>query len=179
ALMPKILARVRDWRMGDPLDPSNHLGSMIDDEHCAKVSGYLADAGKGVETLVGGTVESNYVTPTIFDGVAADSRLATEEIFGPVLSVLKTGSEDEAIGIANSTEYGLVGGIFTADIDAAHRAALEDCQAGRRAIAAAAERSASPSVVAEGLLNTLLACLVGKALARDGGRWVRCYLQAS
>ncbi len=46
ALMPKILARVRDWRMGDPLDPSNHLGSLIDDEHCAKVSGYLADAGK-------------------------------------------------------------------------------------------------------------------------------------
>ena len=47
ALMPKILARVRDWRMGDPLDPSNHLGSLIDDDHCAKVSGYLAEAGKG------------------------------------------------------------------------------------------------------------------------------------
>ena len=50
-------------------------------------------------------------------------QIAGTEVFGPVLSVLKTGSEDEAIDIANSTEYGLVGGIFTADIDAAHRAA--------------------------------------------------------
>ena len=50
-------------------------------------------------------------------------QIAGTEVFGPVLSVLKTGSEDEAINIANSTGYGLVGGIFTADIDAAHRAA--------------------------------------------------------
>ena len=104
-LLPKILARVRDWRMGDPLDPSNHLGCLIDDSHCAKVSGYLADAGKGVTRLVGGEVEGNFVAPTILDGVAPDSALATEEIFGPVLSVITVKTIDEAIAIANDSDY--------------------------------------------------------------------------
>ena len=63
----------------------------------------------------------------MISGVTPDMQIAGTEVFGPVLSVLKTRSEDEAIDIANSTEYGLVGGIFTADIDAAHRAARRFC----------------------------------------------------
>ena len=122
-LLPKILARVRDWRMGDPLDPSNHLGCLIDDSHCAKVSGYLAAAGKGVTRLAGGEVEGNFVAPTILDGVAPDSALATEEIFGPVLSVITVKTLDEAIAIANYSDYGLAASVFTANAARALRAA--------------------------------------------------------
>ncbi|MEX0503682.1 aldehyde dehydrogenase [Alphaproteobacteria bacterium LSUCC0719] len=123
ALLPKLLARVRDWRMGDPLDPTNHLGCLIDGDHCAKVSGYLAAAGKDVTKLVGGEVEGNFVSPTILDRVAPDSALATEEIFGPVLSVITVKSLDEAIAIANDSVYGLAASVFTANAARALRAA--------------------------------------------------------
>ena len=67
-------------------------------------------------------LSGSFLAPTVISGVTPDMQIAVTEVFGPVLSVLKTGSEEEAINIANSAKYGLVGGIFTADIDAAHRA---------------------------------------------------------
>lgn len=102
-LMERIIARTRDWRTGDPLDPANHLGALVDAEHCAKVTGYL-DAGK---PIIGGKAEGNFVAPTIFDGVKPGDRLAREEIFGPVLSVIEVASTQEAIEVANDTDYGL------------------------------------------------------------------------
>ncbi len=65
----------------------------------------------------------SFLAPTIFSEVTSDMEIARTEVFGPVLAVLKTTSEADAIQIANGTDYGLVGGIFTADIDAAQRAA--------------------------------------------------------
>jgi gamma-glutamyl-gamma-aminobutyraldehyde dehydrogenase len=119
-LLERILARTREWRTGDPLDPVNRLGALVDEAHCAKVKGYLN--GQAVP-LVGGTVEGNFVAPTIFDGVKPNDRLAREEIFGPVLSVITVGSLDEAIEVANDTEYGLTASVFTANGKRAIRAA--------------------------------------------------------
>ena len=120
ALLEKVLAHLRDWKTGDPLDPSNYLGSLVDDEHFKKVCSYL----KQDNILVGGTTEKpNYVLPTIIDQVDPDSKIAQEEIFGPVLSVITVKSFDEAIAVANNTEYGLAASVFTSNGKKAIRAA--------------------------------------------------------
>ncbi len=109
ALMERILARVRDWKTGDPLDPQSHLGALIDDKHCKKVASFLK--GKAV---TGGTMDGAYLEPTIYEVKRGDA-LAKDEVFGPVLSVLTVSSFDEAIEIANDTDYGLTASIFTAN----------------------------------------------------------------
>lgn len=121
-VMKRVLAQTREWRMGDPLDPVNQLGTMIDAEHFAKVSGYLT-ADKGATILTGGTAADGYVSPTIIDGVTPGSKLAREEVFGPVLGVITVRSMDEAIAVANDTEYGLAASVFTANAKRALRAA--------------------------------------------------------
>ncbi len=70
-LMERIVARTRGWRTGDPLDPRNHLGALVDDVHCAKVSKYLSG---GRDALIGGTADGNFVAPTIFNDVAPPTR---------------------------------------------------------------------------------------------------------
>jgi len=120
ALLEKIMAHLRDWKTGDPLDPKNYLGSLIDKEHFDKVNSYLKDA----TVLCGGTtVEPCYVLPTIIDNVAPDDALAQEEIFGPVLSIITVKSYDEAIAVANNTDYGLAASVFSANAKIALRAA--------------------------------------------------------
>lgn len=105
ALMTRITARMRDWKTGDPLDPANHLGALVDAEHCAKVRGYLEVGDQG---------EGPFVHPCIYD-VARDDPRAREEIFGPVLSVITVNSTEEAIAVANETDYGLAASVFTAN----------------------------------------------------------------
>ena len=120
-LMERILARLRDWKTGDPLDPANHLGALIDEEHTKKVASYLKPKGK--KPLAGGSVKGAFVPPVIFDGVAPGDELAREEIFGPVLSVIEVASLEEAVQVANDTEYGLTASIFTSNGRRALRAA--------------------------------------------------------
>jgi len=123
-LMERILMRTKYWRTGDPLDPVNQLGAMVDKEHCKKVSKYLK-GGKNTRTLTGGSADGNFVQPTIHDGVKTGDKLAKDEIFGPVLSVITVSSFDEAIKVANDTEYGLAASVFTANTKKALRAARE------------------------------------------------------
>ncbi|MFD0914896.1 aldehyde dehydrogenase [Pseudahrensia aquimaris] len=103
ALMERVTARLRDWKTGDPLDPQNHLGALIDAEHVKKVSSYLKNKPKGP-----------FVEPTIFE-VDRNDPLAHEEIFGPILSVITVATLDEAIEVANDTDYGLAASVFTAN----------------------------------------------------------------
>lgn len=118
-LMEKIAARMRDWKTGDPLDPANAIGTMVDADHLAKVAGYLRD---------GDAPDGPYVTPKIYE-VSRDDVLAREEVFGPVLAVIEVASTDEAIEIANATDYGLAASVFTGNVRTAIRAA-KDIRAG-------------------------------------------------
>lgn len=122
-LMERIIARLRDWKTGDPLDPATHLGALIDAEHVKKVSKYLTS-----DALVGGTADGPFVAPTIYE-VSKEDAKGREEIFGPVLSVIEVASTDEAIAVANDTDYGLTASIFTANGRQAIRAA-RDIRAG-------------------------------------------------
>lgn len=122
-LMERIVARTRDWKTGDPLDPSNHLGALIDSGHCEKVSGYLEGGAASARVVAGGESRGNFIEPTIFDDVKRNDPLARDEIFGPILSVLAVSSFEEAIELANQTDYGLTASIFTANAKKALRAA--------------------------------------------------------
>jgi gamma-glutamyl-gamma-aminobutyraldehyde dehydrogenase len=117
ALIGRIDARLRDWKTGDPLDPRNHIGAMIDSDHCAKVRGYLGSDETGP-----------FISPTLLH-VPADDPRARDEIFGPVVCVIEAASNDQAVHLANDTEYGLTASVFSASGRKAIRAA-RDIRAG-------------------------------------------------
>lgn len=120
-LMDRIEAHMREWPMGDPLDPETRLGAMVSKAHFDKVAGYLADAPDA--RVGGGTVEGAFVEATMIELPSNDHRLAREEIFGPVLSVIEVASFDESIAVANDTDYGLCASLFTANAKRALRGA--------------------------------------------------------
>ena len=130
AFMEKAIARVEAIVAGDPLDPNTMVGAQASDAQLKKILGYL-DIGRaeGAEVLTGGDqpelkgdlAGGYYVKPTIFKG-ANHMRVFQEEIFGPVLSVTTFKTLDEAIAIANDTEYGLGAGVWTRDMNTAYRA---------------------------------------------------------
>jgi len=122
SLMKRILARTRSWKTGDPLDPRHHLGALVDKEHFKKVSGYLK---RGKVVSGGKTEQGRYVLPTIIDAVKPNDRLAREEVFGPVLAVITVRSTEEAIALANDSDYGLAASLFSANGKQAMRAARE------------------------------------------------------
>jgi len=137
-LLERVVARSRAVRVGPGMAGPGleghgqswpDMGPLVSAEHYERVMGYI-DAGRveGARVITGGGrpdgLERGYfVAPTVFDEVGMDMRIAQEEIFGPVLATLTFRDEEEALAIANGTQYGLVAGIFTNDINRALRLA--------------------------------------------------------
>ncbi|HEV7491213.1 MAG TPA: aldehyde dehydrogenase [Rhodanobacteraceae bacterium] len=130
----RYLSRVRALRVGDPEDPATDLGALVSAAHFEKVVGCIARAreegGKllcGGETVkVGGRCADGwFVQPTVIEGVAPGSATNQEEIFGPVVTLIPFDDDDEAVGIANGTGYGLAASLWTTNLDRAHRVAAE------------------------------------------------------
>ena len=120
-LLDKVVKLAAEWRVGDPLDPANRIEPIVSQQHYEKVKSYLSH---DVKVLYGGeTSEGRYVHPTIIDVESNDVKHAREEIFGPILSVITVDSLQEAINIANDTEYGLAASVFSGNGKRALRAA--------------------------------------------------------
>jgi gamma-glutamyl-gamma-aminobutyraldehyde dehydrogenase len=122
-----VVARARELRVGDPLDPATEMGALVTESHLARVEDHIATGlGEGARLRAGGGrtlagTGGTFLQPTVFDRVDPGMRLAREEIFGPVLSVLTFDDLDEAVRLANATEYGLAAALWTSDLSTAHK----------------------------------------------------------
>jgi betaine-aldehyde dehydrogenase len=129
AFLKRLVARVSAMRIGDPMNPETQVGALISEQHMHKVLSYIARGrAEGARILAGGARvtagdlgNGYFVAPTIFDECRDDMSIVREEIFGPVMSVLEFEQEDEVIARANATEFGLAAGVFTNDLNRAHR----------------------------------------------------------
>ncbi|GLU39845.1 aldehyde dehydrogenase [Pseudomonas sp. NBRC 100443] len=127
ALLERIGVHMRDWKMGDPLDPENRLGALVSKAHFEKVRSYIEQArSERLDFVYGGQTQGDiFVEPTVVDDVEPQSRLFREEIFGPVLSVTPFTDIDGAIDLANDTVYGLAASAYTGSLRNALRLARE------------------------------------------------------
>ncbi|MDB9957906.1 betaine-aldehyde dehydrogenase [Oceanospirillaceae bacterium] len=133
----KVVARANSIKLGDPLDLDTQMGALISAPHLEKVMGYIEGAKLTSARLVCGgnrhhseaTKNGYFVEPTVFADCTDDMVHVKEEIFGPVMSILKFTDEDEVIARANDSDYGLAAGVFSQNISRAHRV-INQMQAG-------------------------------------------------
>ncbi len=129
--MAKLTAFTKTIKLGDPMDPATTMGPVINQEQLEKIVDYVeVGQREGAKMVVGGGRAKGdgldkglFVTPTIFDDVRNDMRIAREEIFGPVLSVMTFKDADDALRIANDTMYGLASAVWTSNLDTAFKIA--------------------------------------------------------
>ena len=128
----RLEQRVASLKVGHPLDPATEIGPLIHPRHLEKVTGFFdiarvegAHVQCGGERMAGDLAAGNYVAPTLFTGATPSMRIASEEIFGPVLTVLPFDSESQAVELANGTDYGLAAYAWTRDAGRGQRLARD------------------------------------------------------
>jgi acyl-CoA reductase-like NAD-dependent aldehyde dehydrogenase len=129
-VVERLTAFAGELKVGDPLEENSKLGAIINEEQEQKILGYLkAGLEAGATVCMGGgkveTEKGRFLEVTVLDHVPVDSAIAKEEVFGPVLSIVRFKTLDEAIAIANGTDYGLSAGIFTNDYNQAMKASRQ------------------------------------------------------
>ncbi|MEM7278314.1 MAG: 5-carboxymethyl-2-hydroxymuconate semialdehyde dehydrogenase, partial [Pseudomonadota bacterium] len=121
----QLVERINKIKVGHPLDPATEIGPLVTEEHYKKVTSYFDIAKEDGATIAAGGQtlgdEGYFVRPTLFTNARNDMRIAQEEIFGPVLTSIPFSTEDEALQIANDTQYGLTGYVWTNDLTRALR----------------------------------------------------------
>ncbi|PHZ84685.1 aldehyde dehydrogenase family protein [Paremcibacter congregatus] len=132
-LLSGLIDYAQNITVGDGVNPETTMGPLISEEHRARVTGYVAKGlAQGATLATGGIAldrKGYFMTPTILTDVTPGNCVAAEEIFGPVLSVMKTDHMDHVIAAANATDFGLAGSVWTRDISTAHKT-VADIRAG-------------------------------------------------
>lgn len=128
-LLDKVIDRTKKLVVGDPSEPSTYMGAVIDDNAFRKITGYIDIGRKEGRLVLGGETSDPqngyFVSPTIIADVGPQARIAQEEIFGPVLAFIKATDYEDALSIANNTEFGLTGAMYSQDPARLERAADE------------------------------------------------------
>jgi acyl-CoA reductase-like NAD-dependent aldehyde dehydrogenase len=122
----QFVPKVEELRLGDPADEETDVGPVIDEDARERILEWIEEArSAGAEILAGGSTEGDLVRPTVIANASPDLKVSCEEVFGPVVTVNRYRTLDEAIELANGTKYGLQGGIFTGSLESALKAASE------------------------------------------------------
>lgn len=122
AFLEKLTARLTTIKIGDPLDPETQHGPIVSPAQATKIRTAITQGEQeGARLVYGGVGEGAFIPPTVFADATDQMKLATDEIFGPVMTTLAFDTEEEAIRRANATGFGLAAGVFTQDLTRAHR----------------------------------------------------------
>jgi acyl-CoA reductase-like NAD-dependent aldehyde dehydrogenase len=122
----ELVPKVEALKVGDPAEEDTDVGPVIDEDARDRILEWIDEARSGgAEVLTGGELEGELIRPTVIANANPELKVSCEEVFGPVVTVNRYGTVDEAIALANGTNYGLQGGIFTGSINTAMKAAQE------------------------------------------------------